>query len=168
MKRRSVLLPICLALSIGGCSDSSTPRTPDSPEELGAANRAEGEAFLAENAARDGIVVRESGLQYEVIEEGDGASPTAEDTVTVHYRGTLIDGTQFDSSYDHGEPATFALRRVIPGWTEGVALMKVGARYRFFIPGDLAYGPQPPPGSEIGPNATLIFEVELLAVNDEA
>jgi FKBP-type peptidyl-prolyl cis-trans isomerase len=128
-------------------------------------NLEEGEAFLAENAERDGISVTESGLQYRVIESGEGASPTAEDRVTVHYKGTLIDGTVFDSSYDRGEPATFALNQVIPGWTEGVQLMKEGAKYEFFVPSELAYGEQGRPGP-IGPNSTLIFEVELLEIAD--
>jgi len=133
----------------------------------GADNKAAGEAFLAENAGNAGIVVLDSGLQYEVLEEGTGLSPEATDQVTVHYEGRLIDGTVFDSSYDKGAPVTFPLNGVIPGWTEGVQLMKTGAKYRFFIPGELGYGLQPPPGA-IGPNATLIFEVELLAVNGQS
>ncbi|MGD8816034.1 MAG: FKBP-type peptidyl-prolyl cis-trans isomerase, partial [Acidobacteriota bacterium] len=111
--------------------------------------------------------VTDSGLQYEVLEEGSGPSPSATDEVTVHYEGRLIDGTVFDSSIEKGSPATFPLNRVIPGWTEGVQLMKVGSKYRFFIPGELGYGMTPPPG-EIGPNATLIFEVELLAINGQS
>ncbi|WP_376696544.1 protein kinase domain-containing protein [Wenzhouxiangella sp. EGI_FJ10305] len=133
-------------------------------EEEGIANREAGEAFLAENAERDDVMVTDSGLQYRVIEEGDGASPAAEDQVTVHYKGTLIDGTVFDSSYDRGEPASFALNQVIPGWTEGLQLMSEGGKYEFFIPSDLAYGDQGRPGP-IGPNSTLIFEVELLEVS---
>lgn len=133
--------------------------------EEAAANQKAGEAFLAENAKRDDVMVTDSGLQYRVIIEGDGASPAAEDRVTVHYKGTLIDGMQFDSSYDRGEPATFALNQVIPGWTEGLQLMKEGAKYEFFIPSELAYGEQGRPGP-IGPNSTLIFEVELLEVAD--
>lgn len=133
-------------------------------EEEGTANREAGEAFLAENAERDDVMVTDSGLQYRVIEEGDGASPAAEDQVTVHYKGTLIDGTVFDSSYDRGEPASFALNQVIPGWTEGLQLMSEGGKYEFFIPSDLAYGDQGRPGP-IGPNSTLIFEVELLEVS---
>ncbi|GAC05171.1 FKBP-type peptidyl-prolyl cis-trans isomerase [Paraglaciecola agarilytica] len=125
-------------------------------------NVAEGEKFLAENAEREGVTVTDSGLQYEVMSEGDGASPTAEDTVTVHYKGTLLDGTEFDSSYSRGEPATFPLSRVIPGWTEGVQLMKVGSKFKFFIPSELAYGERST--GKITPNSTLVFEVELLDV----
>ncbi len=133
-------------------------------EKKAAANQAEGEAFLAQNAAREGVKVTETGLQYEVITEGGGARPAATDQVQVHYRGTLIDGTEFDSSYSRGEPITFGLDRVIPGWTEGLQLMTAGSKYKLFIPGELAYGERGA-GGTIGPNATLIFEVELLAVN---
>jgi len=126
-------------------------------------NQEEGEAFLAANAEKEGVEVTESGLQYRVIEQGDGASPDADDRVTVHYRGKLINGVEFDSSYERGEPATFGLGQVIPGWTEGVQLMREGATYEFFVPSDLAYGEQGRPGP-IGPNSTLIFQVELLEV----
>lgn len=126
-------------------------------------NAEEGEAFLAANAEKEGVTVTDSGLQYRVITEGEGASPDADDRVTVHYRGKLINGVEFDSSYARGEPATFGLSQVIPGWTEGVQLMKEGAKYEFFVPSELAYGEQGRPGP-IGPNATLIFEVELLEV----
>lgn len=135
----------------------------DQRNEEARINREEGEAFLAANADKDGVTVTESGLQYRVIEEGEGASPDADDRVTVHYRGKLINGVEFDSSYARGEPATFGLGQVIPGWTEGVQLMKVGAKYEFFVPSDLAYGEQGRPGP-IGPNSTLIFEVELLEI----
>lgn len=127
-------------------------------------NKEAGEKFLAENKNKEGVQVTESGLQYKVLEEGSGASPEATDTVTVNYEGTLIDGTVFDSSYERGEPVSFPLNRVIEGWTEGLQLMKEGATYRFFIPGDLAYGMNPRPGGEIGPNETLIFKVELIEV----
>jgi len=130
-------------------------------------NKEEGEKFLAENKEKEGVKVTDSGLQYKVLEEGTGASPGEEDKVRVDYEGSLIDGTVFDSSYERGEPTTFPVNRVIPGWTEGLQLMKEGAKYKFFIPGDLAYGQKPPPRSQIGVNETLIFEVELLEVNPE-
>ncbi len=123
-----------------------------------------GKLFLAENAKKEGVKTTESGLQYEVIQEGAGESPGAQDTVTVHYKGTLLDGTEFDSSYGRGEPASFRLDRVIKGWTEGVQLMKPGAKYKFYIPSALAYGPRG--GGQIPPNSTLIFEVELLSVGE--
>jgi len=122
-----------------------------------------GETFLAENAQREGVVALPSGLQYEIIEEGKGASPKASDTVTVHYRGKLIDGTEFDSSYKRGRPATFKLNRVIKGWTEGLQLMREGGKRRLFIPSNLAYGKRGA-GKLIGPGETLIFEVELIRV----
>ena len=128
-------------------------------------NREEGEAFLAQNAQNDDVMATESGLQYRVIEEGEGERPSATDRVTVHYKGTLINGVEFDSSYARGEPATFGLNQVIPGWTEGLQLMREGGKYEFFIPSDLAYGEQGRPGP-IGPNATLIFEVELIEIAD--
>ncbi len=121
-----------------------------------------GEKFLAENAKKEGVKTTASGLQYKVIKEGEGKTPTATSTVLVHYRGTLIDGTEFDSSIKRGQPLEFPLNRVIPGWTEGVALMKEGAKYQLFIPSKLAYGPSG--GGPIGPDAALIFEVELLKV----
>ena len=124
-----------------------------------------GEQFLKENAKKDGVKSTASGLQYKVIKEGAGKSPAATDTVTVHYRGTLIDGKEFDSSYKRGEPAQFPLNRVIKGWTEGVQLMKEGAKYQFFIPANLAYGERGTPDGAIGPNETLIFEIELIKVS---
>ncbi len=125
-------------------------------------NKAEAERFLAENAGKDGVVTTESGLQYKVVTQGDGPRPSATDTVTVHYRGTLLDGTEFDSSYARNEPISFALDRVIPGWTEGVQLMPVGSKYMFFIKPELGYGEAG--GGPIPPNAALIFEVELLDI----
>ncbi len=127
------------------------------------ANRKRGEDYLAQNKTAEGVQVTESGLQYSVITAGDGAKPLATDRVTVHYRGTLIDGTEFDSSYARGEPASFALNQVIAGWTEGVQLMNVGSKFRFVIPYNLAYGERGAGGS-IGPFETLIFEVELIAI----
>lgn len=118
--------------------------------------------YFAENGAKEGVVTTDSGLQYEVLTEGEGAKPAAEDTVRVHYHGTLLDGTVFDSSVDRGEPAEFPLNRVIPGWTEGVQLMNVGSKYRFHIPSDLAYGARST--GKIKANSTLIFEVELLDI----
>ena len=126
-------------------------------------NRAAGEAFLAQNAQREGVVTLPSGLQYEVIEEGDGATPGRRSTVVVHYSGTLIDGTPFDSSIARGEPARFPVNRVIPGWTEALRLMRVGDKWRLFIPADLAYGDRGV-GPVIAPGSTLVFEVELLEV----
>ncbi|ASJ75398.1 FKBP-type peptidyl-prolyl cis-trans isomerase [Granulosicoccus antarcticus] len=136
-------------------------------EEVAAAAAAvaqeKGDGFLAENKAKEGVAVTDSGLQYEVITEGDGAKPTADDTVSVHYVGTLMDGTEFDSSIARGEPASFPLKGVIPGWTEGLQLMNVGSKYRFVIPSDLAYGERGA-GQAIGPGETLVFEVELLEI----
>ena len=131
--------------------------------ERGKAARAEGEAFLAENKKRAGVTTTASGLQYEVLTEGSGRQPKASDTVRCHYEGRLIDGTVFDSSYRRGVPADFGLRQVISGWTEGVQLMKEGAKYRFFIPYNLAYGERGA-GADIPPYAALIFDVELIKV----
>ena len=132
--------------------------------QLAAKNAAEGDAFLLENRTREGVVETASGLQYEVISAGDGPTPSETDRVRVHYRGTLLNGEEFDSSYSRGEPATFMLNQVIPGWTEGLQLMPVGSKYKFYIPGDLAYGASG--GRSIEPNATLIFEVELLGIEE--
>lgn len=122
-----------------------------------------GQEFLAENAKREGITVTESGLQYEVIKEGEGEKPTATSTVEVHYHGTTIDGKVFDSSVERGEPIEFPLNGVIKGWTEGLQLMNVGSKYKFYIPSDLAYGARGA-GGNIGPNSALIFEVELISI----
>ena len=127
-------------------------------------NKQEGEKFLAENKKKENIVELPSGLQYEVMTEGDGAIPAATDTVQCHYHGTLIDGTVFDSSVERGTPATFGVTQVIPGWVEALQLMQVGSKWRLYIPGELAYGANGA-GNLIGPNATLIFDVELLKVN---
>ncbi len=127
-------------------------------------NAEEGEKFLAANAKKKGVKTTKSGLQYKVVEEGTGASPKATDVVKVHYHGTLIDGTVFDSSVERESPATFPLNRVISGWTEGLQLMKVGGKTTFYIPSELAYGKNPRPGGPIGPNSALVFEVELLEI----
>ncbi|WP_430406882.1 FKBP-type peptidyl-prolyl cis-trans isomerase [Fluviicola sp.] len=126
----------------------------------------EGEKFLAENGKKEGITTTASGLQYEVIESGTGAKPKSTDTVNVHYHGTLIDGTVFDSSVTRGIPATFGVHQVIKGWTEALQLMPVGSKYRLYIPEDLAYGAHPHPGGAIKPFMTLIFDVELLGIEN--
>jgi FKBP-type peptidyl-prolyl cis-trans isomerase FklB len=172
-------VPINLDLVIQGMRDGMAGSTAlMSDEEIGTAfqemrqkltaelaerNRQEGAAFLEANGARAGVNTLPSGLQYEVLTEGDGPMPQASDSVTVHYRGTLIDGTVFDSSYDRGEAASFGVGGVIQGWQEALQLMKVGSKWKLFIPSELAYG-QNPPGPTIPPNATLLFEVELLSV----
>ncbi|WP_129022167.1 FKBP-type peptidyl-prolyl cis-trans isomerase [Edaphocola flava] len=142
-----------------GISDILFQRNKDKAE----ANLKEGMDFLEQNKTKENIVALESGLQYEILKEGDGAQPTAAQSVTCHYHGTLLNGNIFDSSVQRGQPATFPLNRVITGWTEGVQLMKVGSKFRFFIPPHLAYGDRQV-GSDIGPNSTLIFEVELLGI----
>lgn len=135
-------------------------------EKMATDNKAAGEAFLQENAERDDVTTTESGLQFEVIEEGDGDKPTASDQVKVHYTGELLSGEVFDSSRERGEPVTFGLSQVIPGWTEGLQLMTEGSRYKLYIPSDLAYGPGG--NRSIGPNETLVFDVELLEINPDA
>ncbi|MNU19059.1 FKBP-type 22 kDa peptidyl-prolyl cis-trans isomerase [compost metagenome] len=142
-----------------GISDILFQRNKDKAE----ANLKEGMDFLEQNKTKENIVALESGLQYEILKEGEGAQPTASQSVTCHYHGTLLNGNIFDSSVQRGQPATFPLNRVITGWTEGVQLMKVGSKFRFFIPPHLAYGDRQV-GSDIGPNSTLIFEVELLGI----
>lgn len=127
-------------------------------------NLEEGQKFLEENKKRDGVVTTESGLQYEILTEGTGKQPTDSSIVVTHYRGTLIDGTQFDSSYDRGNPAEFPLNGVIRGWTEGLQLMKEGGKYKFYIPTELGYGMNVRAGGKIQPNMALIFEVELIEV----
>jgi FKBP-type peptidyl-prolyl cis-trans isomerase FklB len=135
-------------------------------KKAGEKNKAEGEAFLAENKKKEGIKTLASGLQYQVIKVGNGKKPTLSDTVTTHYRGTLIDGTEFDSSYRRGQPATFPVKGVISGWTEALQLMEVGAKWQLFIPPNLAYGERGA-GRNIGPNATLIFEIELISIEEK-
>jgi FKBP-type peptidyl-prolyl cis-trans isomerase len=135
--------------------------------KLAETNKAEGDAFLAENAKKEGVVTTESGLQYSVTTEGDGAKPSATDTVEVHYKGTLLDGTEFDSSYKRGATVSFPVNGVIPGWTEALQLMPVGSKWTLFIPSDLAYGPGGTGGGPIGPNQALVFDVELVSIKAE-
>jgi FKBP-type peptidyl-prolyl cis-trans isomerase len=136
-------------------------------QQLAVANKAEGETFLTTNKGKEGVVTLPSGLQYKIVTPGTGAKPAATDSVVCNYRGTLINGTEFDSSYKRGQPATFPVGRVIKGWTEALQLMPVGSKWQLFIPSDLAYGEHPDPRSGIAPNATLIFEVELLSIVDK-
>lgn len=132
-------------------------------KESGTKNKAAGDAFLAENKKKPGVMVTASGLQYQVLTEGKGPKPGSDAQVKVHYRGTLLDGKEFDSSYKRGEPVTLKMSAVIPGWTEALKLMRVGGKYKLFVPSNLAYGEREV-GQDIGPNSTLIFEVELLGV----
>lgn len=129
-------------------------------------NKKAGDAFLAENQKKEGVVTLPSGLQYRILKAGDGKKPTIDGTVVCHYRGTLVDGTEFDSSYKRNQPATFPVKGVIKGWTEALQLMPVGSKWQLFIPPDLAYGERGA-GTAIGPNATLIFEVELISIQEK-
>ncbi len=134
----------------------------------GEANKKQGDAFLAENKTKDGVVTLPSGLQYKILKEGTGPKPTTTDTVVCNYKGTLLDNTEFDSSYKRGQPATFPVSGVIKGWTEALQLMPVGSKWELFVPADLAYGARGGPGGGIGPNATLVFEVELESIQPKA
>ena len=136
-------------------------------QQAAATNKAEGEKFLAANKTKEGVVTLPSGLQYKILKAGDGPKPTASDQVVCNYRGTLINGTEFDSSYKRGQPATFGVGQVIKGWTEALQLMPVGSKWQLFIPSSLAYGERGEPRGGIEPNATLIFEVELLSIVDK-
>ncbi len=138
-------------------------RQEESMQQAGEANKKEGEAFLAANKAKEGVVTLPSGLQYKILKEGTGPKPTSSDSVVCNYRGTLLNSMEFDSSYKRGQPATFPVGQVIHGWTEALQLMPVGSKWQLFIPSELAYGPRGA-GPDIGPNATLIFEVELLSI----
>jgi FKBP-type peptidyl-prolyl cis-trans isomerase FkpA len=151
----SVLFAITMGFSMSTLANAGTPDE----------NKAAGEKFLAENGKKPNVKTTASGLQYEVLTEGKGKTkPVATSNVTVHYKGTSLDGKEFDSSYSRGEPTSFPLNGVIPGWTEGVQLMTEGAKYKFYIPSTLAYG-ENGAGGAIGPNETLIFEVELIKIN---
>ena len=136
-------------------------------QKAGEINKKAGDDFLAQNKTKDGVVALPDGLQYKILKEGNGPKPAATDSVVCNYRGTLIDGTEFDSSYKRGQPATFPVNGVIKGWTEAVQLMPVGSKWQLFVPADLAYGNRGA-GPDIGPNATLIFEVELLSIQNKA
>jgi len=136
-------------------------------QKMGAKGREEGEAFLAANKSKEGVVALPSGLQYKILKAGNGPKPAAEDTVVCQYRGTLIDGKEFDSSYKHNQPATFPVNRVIKGWTEALQLMPTGSKWQLFIPSDLGYGERGA-GAEIPPDATLIFEVELVSIKPKS
>jgi FKBP-type peptidyl-prolyl cis-trans isomerase FklB len=136
-------------------------------QRAGDASKKEGEAFLAANKSKEGVVTLPSGLQYKILTQGTGPKPTASDSVVCNYRGTLLNGTEFDSSYKRGQPATFPVNGVIKGWTEALQLMPVGSKWQLFVPSDLAYGERSP-GPEIGPNSTLIFEVELLSIQNKS
>src|SRR5437660_3029929 len=181
-KKNIPINPDALAAGIKDAIAGKPQLTPDQVKETMAAfekdmeqkqqaaaqkNASEGAKFLEENKKKEGVKTTASGLQYKVIKEGTGAQPKANDTVTVNYRGTLIDGTEFDSSYKRGQPATFPVSGVIKGWTEALQLMKSGSKYQLFIPAGLAYGDRGA-GRDIAPNSTLIFEVELLDVKPPA
>ena len=134
--------------------------------ETAAKNKEAGDKFLAENKSKPGVKTTESGLQYKVLKEGSGPTPKLTDTVSTNYRGTLLDGTEFDSSYKRNEPTSFPVNRVIKGWTEALQMMKVGSKYQLFIPADLAYGERGAPAGGIGPNETLVFDVELVDIKN--
>lgn len=151
-------------MTMGMFQKDMVAKQTDQAKVIAEKNKAEGEAFLAENRKKNGVVTTDSGLQYIILTEGSGESPKATDTVSVHYKGMLINGTEFDSSYSRNQPASFPVNGVIPGWTEALQLMKTGAKWKVFLPSDIAYGTRGT-GQQIGPNATLIFEVELLSIN---
>jgi FKBP-type peptidyl-prolyl cis-trans isomerase FklB len=130
-------------------------------------NKSKGETFLAQNKSKEGVVTLPSGLQYKILKEGSGPKPSASDTVVCNYRGTLVDGKEFDSSYKRGQPATFPVSGVIKGWTEALQLMPVGSKWQLFIPSDLGYGDRGA-GADIQPGSTLVFEVELVSIQDKA
>jgi FKBP-type peptidyl-prolyl cis-trans isomerase FklB len=143
-----------------------TAKQAELAQKMGEKNRREGEAFLAANKIKEGVKTLPSGLQYKVIKAGTGEKPKMADTVTAHYRGTLIDGTEFDSSYNRGKPEKFPVNGVIAGWTEALQLMEVGSKWQLFVPPNLAYGERGA-GRDIGPNATLIFEIELISIQEK-
>ncbi len=151
--------------ALGQLQNSVRGKLEEKAKQEGAANRKTGDAFLAANKTKEGVVTLPDGLQYKILTAGNGPKPTASDTVTCNYRGTLINGTEFDSSYKRGQPASFPLGNVIKGWTEALQMMPVGSKWQLFIPPDMAYGDHPP-SREIAPGSTLIFEVELLSIGE--
>lgn len=159
----SLLTDAELEQTLGGLQQELQAKQKERTAALGAKNAKESEAYLAANAAKEGVVTLPSGLQYKVLTAGTGKKPTATDTVVVHYRGTLLDGTEFDSSYKRNQPAKFKVNQVIPGWTEALQLMPVGSKWQLVIPAKLAYGERGA-GAAIPPNATLIFEVDLQGI----
>jgi FKBP-type peptidyl-prolyl cis-trans isomerase FklB len=152
-----------MAAALGVLQNEMAAKAAEAAKQMGEINKKEGADFLAANKTKDGVVTLPSGLQYKIITAGTGPKPTAADTVICNYRGTLLNGTEFDSSYKRGQPATFPVGRVIKGWTEALQLMPVGSKWQLFIPSDLAYGERGA-GADIAPNATLIFEVELISI----
>ena len=146
---------------------AKTQQAEEATKKVAEVNKKEGETFLAENKAKDGVVTLASGMQYKILKEGTGPKPTTSDSVVCNYQGTLINGKEFDSSYKRGQPATFPVTGVIKGWTEALQLMPVGSKWQLFIPSDLAYGDRGA-GADIGPGATLVFEVELLSIEDKS
>lgn len=149
--------------TFAGFQQAMRKRIMEAAKVAGEAAEADGEAFLAANAGKEGVIVLDSGLQYKVLEDGAGATPTRADTVKTHYRGTLVDGTEFDSSYARGTPTEFPVTQVIGGWTEALLLMREGAKWELYIPSDLAYGPRGAP-PKIPPHAALVFQIELLEI----
>jgi FKBP-type peptidyl-prolyl cis-trans isomerase FklB len=143
-----------------------TQRKEAEAKQISEANKQAGQQFLAANTTKPGVVALPSGLQYKILKEGTGPKPTATDTVVCNYRGTLLNGTEFDSSYKGGQPATFPVGQVIKGWTEVLQLMPVGSKWEVYVPSDLAYGERSP-GGQIGPNSTLIFEIDLLSIQEK-
>jgi FKBP-type peptidyl-prolyl cis-trans isomerase len=150
--------------ALGALQKSINAREMKARADAAAKAKAAGDSYMADNAKKPGVTVLPNGLQYKVLKEGTGATPTDTDLVKTHYQGTLVDGTEFDSSYKRGEPATFPVNGVIRGWTEALKRMKVGSKWQLVVPPDLAYGDNPPPGAPIPPGATLVFEIELLGI----
>lgn len=163
--KKSLLTPEEMANVLKDFQKERFAKLAEERKALAETNLKEGEAFLTANKAKEGVITLPSGLQYKVITQGTGKTPKATDQVTTHYRGTLIDGTEFDSSYKRGKPASFAVNQVIPGWTEALQLMKEGDKWQLFVPAKLGYGERGVPGGKIGPSATLIFDIELISVN---